>query len=265
MNLLDLFKKKPAKAEEVKKTEASHNSADQQPAQPAPKDGKAHIYNLIIVDESGSMSGLRDATLSGINETINTIRQAQQDFADKQTHFLTLVTFDSVGNKRESVRTLINARPIVEVEDFEQYRPCGSTPLYDAMGMSITRLHQIVKNDEDASAIVTVMTDGLENASQEYSGSQIKALIEQLKEEGWTFNYMGSAHDVRSVCAELSIDNVVEFCHDEAGTNKTWLTERRSKKRLFEQINLDWDTLKDKSCEEKREYRKRQSKDFYDE
>ena len=58
---------------------------------------KARIYNLIIVDESGSMGHLREATLSGINETIGTIRSAQEEFKETQDHTLTLVTFDT-GN-----------------------------------------------------------------------------------------------------------------------------------------------------------------------
>ena len=49
------------------------------------------------------------------------------------------------------------------------------------MGQSITRLHELIKDDEDASAVVTVITDGLENASQEYSGKQLRAMIENLK------------------------------------------------------------------------------------
>ena len=60
---------------------------------------KARIFNLIIVDESGSMSHLREATLSGINETINSIRSAQEEFASTQEHTLTLVTFDSGRNR----------------------------------------------------------------------------------------------------------------------------------------------------------------------
>ena len=94
--------------------------------------------------------------------------------ADKM---LDLLAFDSSSFNRESIRVHVDAKPIGEVTVFEDYRPCGSTPLFDAMGMSITRLHETVKNDEDASAIVTVMTDGLENASYEYSDRQIKALI----------------------------------------------------------------------------------------
>ena len=67
-------------------------------------DGRAHIYNLIIVDESGSMSHLSEVTLSGINETIGTIRNAQKEFAQTQVHTLTLVTFDTDSN-RPAVRS----------------------------------------------------------------------------------------------------------------------------------------------------------------
>lgn len=242
----------------------------EQPKQPeqseTPKveqDGKAHVYNLIIVDESGSMGHLREATLSGVNETINGIRQAQEDFGDKQTHHLTLVTFDAPGRKGIPVRTIIDAKPIAEVFGFADYNPCGGTPLYDAMGQSINRLYQLVKEDPDATAVVTVMTDGMENASREYSGRQLKALIEKLKEEGWTFNYMGSAHDVKSVTDLLSIENVVEFSHDDAGTRATWQRERMAKKRFFERLNTEWEAEACKSEPERRESRKQRSKDFY--
>lgn len=251
MSLFDIFKKK------------EQQESKPHPAQPLAADGKAHIYNLIIIDESGSMSHLRNATLSGVNETINTIRQAQKEYADKQTHFLTLVTFDSPGSNNKPVRTLIDAMPIDEVKDFSNYSPCGCTPLFDAMGQSISRLYQMVKEDNDATAIVTVMTDGLENASREYNGKHLKELIERLKEEGWTFNYMGSAHDVRSVCDLLSIENVIEFSHDEKGTDEVWNRERMSNKRFFERMNADWEDMKECSATEKREYRRRNSLDFF--
>lgn len=54
---------------------------------------------------------------------------------------------------------------------------------------------------------------------------------------------MGSAHDVHSVCDLLSIENVVEFSHDEAGTEATWYRERMSKQRMFARMNQDWDEL----------------------
>lgn len=109
-------------------------------------DGKARIYNLIIVDESGSMSHLREATLSGINETISTIRSAQEEFMTTQEHTLTLVTFDS-GSNRPDVRTMIDNQPISGVIDFKDYMPNGCTPLYDAMGQSLTLLHREQSNN----------------------------------------------------------------------------------------------------------------------
>ena len=197
---------------------------------------KAKIYNLIIVDESGSMSHLRQATLSGINETINTIRSAQKEFESTQQHTLTLVTFDS-GANRPDVRTIIDNQPISQVGEFKDYMPNGCTPLYDAMGQSLTKLHALIKDDSDASAVVTVLTDGLENASREWTGSALRKLIEQLKEEGWSFSYMGSAHNVKEVTDLLSIDNVVEFSHDQLGACNTWGRERSSRRAYYEKMN----------------------------
>ena len=146
---------------------------------------KARIYNLIIVDESGSMGHLREATLSGINETIGTIRSAQEEFKETQEHTLTLVTFDT-GNT-PYVRTMIDNKPITDVMEFTDYMPNGCTPLYDAMGLSLTRLHDRIKDDPDAAAVVTVLTDGLENASREWTSSALRSLIEKINALGLKF------------------------------------------------------------------------------
>ncbi len=76
--------------------------------------GITNIYNLIILDESGSMSSIYVQALGGANETIQTIRAAQAS-ADDQKQFLTFVTFDS-GDK-EPVRTVIDTMPIEQVKD----------------------------------------------------------------------------------------------------------------------------------------------------
>ena len=107
-------------SKEEKNTGQSENNSDSKESKM--NDGKARIYNLIIVDESGSMSHLREATLSGINETISTIRSAQEEFLTTQEHTLTLVTFDS-GSNRPDVRTMIDNQPISGVKDFKDYIP----------------------------------------------------------------------------------------------------------------------------------------------
>ncbi len=201
---------------------------------------KAHIYNLIIVDESGSMGGLVGVTVGGINETIGTIRKAQEDFADKQQHFLTLVCFDERQGNVPPIRTHIDAMPIGSVSDFHDYCPTGCTPLFDAMGESLTALHERIKDDENATGVVTVITDGLENASRKWSGEALRKLIEQLKEEGWTFSYMGSCHDVVEVTMKLSIDHVMAFDHDDLGAANSWHRDSSSKRAYYERMNRDF-------------------------
>ena len=224
--------------------------------------GKAHIYNLIIVDESGSMSHLREVTLSGINETIGTIRNAQNEFAQTQVHTLTLVTFDTDSN-RPAVRTMIDNQPIANVKKFRDYMPNGCTPLYDAMGQSLTRLHTLIKGDVDASAVVTVLTDGLENASREWNAQSLRKLIEQLKQEGWSFSYMGSAHDVKEVTDLLSIENVVEFSHDQLGAGNTWGRERSSRRAYYQKMSDTYSMRETLSDEEIMAEKRRYAKEYY--
>ena len=237
------------------------NNANSSEEQKVTKD-KARIYNLIIVDESGSMSHLHEATLSGINETIGTIKSAQKEFAETQEHTLTLVTFDSDSN-RPDVRTMIDNQSIVEVKEFRDYMPRGCTPLYDAMGQSLTKLHTAIKGDVDASAVVTVLTDGLENASREWDAQSLRKLIEQLKEEGWSFSYMGSAHNVKEVTDLLSIENVVEFSHDQLGAAHTWGRERSSRRAYYQRMSEAY-TMRDRySDDEIMEEKRRYAKEYY--
>jgi hypothetical protein len=106
------------------------------------------------------------------------------------------------------------------------------------MGLSLIRLHEKVKGDKEASVVVTVLTDGLENASHEWRVTDLRRLIEQLKEEGWSFSYMGSAHDVKSVSDLLAIDNYVEFSHDIVGTRSSWGYEHSSRHTLYQKLHM---------------------------
>lgn len=223
-------------------------------------DGKLHVYNLIILDESGSMFRLRESTLSGVNEVIGTIRKAQETLGDKQQHYLSLVTFDGNGDSEKDIRTLLDAVAIQQVAEFTNYHPDGCTPLYDAMGFSLTHLRDLIKDDENATAVVTVVTDGLENASREYRASQIRTLVEQLKEEGWTFSYMGSAHDVKEVTDLLSIDNVMEFSHDEEGSKHSWNRDSASKMAMYS--NLCCEFRASMVAEEKKAVFKRRASNY---
>lgn len=211
---------------------------------------KTRIYNLIIVDESGSMGELRDITISGINELIGTIKQAQNDYNETQQHYLSLVTFDSPGQNNQPIRTIIDNRPIQEIVTFDSYMPRGCTPLFDAMGQSLVNMKNFVGNDVNSAVVVTILTDGLENASKEWTSIRLKKLIEQLKEMGWTFSYMGSAHNVKEVTDLLSIENTVEFSHDMTGASHTWERERSSRRAYYDRMHSFYSCMSDVNEEE---------------
>lgn len=198
---------------------------------------KTQIYNLIILDKSGSMSSIAKAAIAGFNETVGGIRSAQERFKDTQEHFVSLMIFCNCEK-----RLVYDKVPVAEVKELtsKEYQPCCCTPLYDAMGISINALFKDIKDKEDATAMVTVITDGLENASREYSGSAIKALVEQMKDqEGWNFAYIGTNQDVEATSASLSIDNHMAFRDDDAGMREAWEKERKSKMRLFGRMSME--------------------------
>lgn len=192
-----------------------------------------NIYNLIILDESGSMSSIYEQALSGANETIQTIRAAQASATD-QKQFLTFVTFSS-GNI-ESVRTIIDTMPIDKVKDLtsENFRPNGCTPLYDAMGWSLTRLENMVSDDDQV--LVTIITDGMENSSYKYSGPAVFNIVKRLRAKGWTFVYIGANQDAVEVAKKMNIDNAMNFKATHEDTKRMWHDYRKSTSGYYEKV-----------------------------
>ena len=165
---------------------------------------KTRIYNLIILDKSGSMSSIRQAAFTGSNEVLNGIKAAAEKHVDTQEHFASLMLFDT-----ESMPYILDMVPAAQIQLMreDQFVPCACTPLLDAIGMALTRLEAEVKKHERALASVTIITDGYENASHEFTYHQIHQLIGRLKEqEGWNFAFMGANQDVTKVCIDLNID-----------------------------------------------------------
>ena len=193
--------------------------------------GKARIYNVIILDKSGSMSSIARQAIDGVNETLGAIRSSQLRDPE-QDNTVTLVAFCGC-----EMRTIFDNVPIADAKDITEkdYRPCCMTPLYDAVGTTITRVHSLTENQRVAVA-VTIITDGYENASHEFSGKALCELINKYKKEGWMFAYVGAEHDVEAVAATLSIDNVMRFDRNPESTSAMFCREASSKSRWMNRV-----------------------------
>jgi uncharacterized protein YegL len=161
------------------------------------------LYCALVLDESGSMSGLRQATLDGANAWLADQRK------DGPEDLLTLVTFDAPQDPtKPRVRVLYDGVPLKEVVDLTlaNYNPDGGTPLFDALGATISRIEGDPRAT-DRSVVIVVMTDGLENASVEYNREAIAHKVEQKERDGWTLMYLGANQDAKAVAQAMSFDS----------------------------------------------------------
>ena len=194
---------------------------------------KTRVFNVIVLDKSGSMSSIARQAIDGVNETIGSIKSAQEKNPD-QEHMVTLVAFCGC-----ELRTIYDNVPVAEVKTLtdKDYHPCCMTPLYDAIGTTISRVHAAKSHVSDSLALVTIITDGYENASHEYSHAAIRSLIESYKEQGWQFTYIGADHDVEQVSFSLSIEHHLQFDKSAEGTQAMFLKERKSRGRWLDKAN----------------------------
>lgn len=191
---------------------------------------KEKIYNLVILDASGSMYSIKNEAIAGVVETIQTIRTAQTDNAEQEQLF-SLVVFNG-----KQINTVYDRMPISRVSDFTEkdYVPTDNTPLYDAMGNSIANLQRYI--DEDDNALVTVITDGYENSSMEWNRQRVFQLVEDLKKKNWLFTYIGANQDAMAVGKSMGIQNNMNFCSDAEGTKRMFMKEKFSRIRFYDKL-----------------------------
>lgn len=159
---------------------------------------KEKIHVAIILDSSGSMYSVRQATINSFNEQVQTLRKN----LETKDISVTLVTFSDETSFRFVEKPVASLKEIGEVD----YVPCGSTALYDAIGQTMDRIEQIeTLDDGNSSVLFVILTDGEENASKVYTHSQISERIKAHQEKNWTFTYIGANHDVMKVSINLNI------------------------------------------------------------
>jgi hypothetical protein len=188
-------------------------------------ESKHKVHNLIILDESGSMNSIKSLIINGFNELVQSVKEIELQFPE-QEHLISMVSFNDLNNK-----ILHFVEPIFKLNAINDssYKPASLTPLYDAMGFSISKLKQYLEGKENYSVLVTILTDGEENASKEYTGIEISRLVEELKSQNWTFTYIGADHDVEMMALMLNIKNTMSFDKNDSGIKRMFQTETSSR------------------------------------
>lgn len=171
-----------------------------------------------VLDRSGSMSSMAAAAIDGFNHFL----RAQQHAPGHAR--LTLVLFD------DEYLLPVDRLPVAEVLplDHSSYRPRNSTALLDAIGRTIERLGAnlaaMAEPDRPGTVIVAILTDGLENASQQYTWRDVAERIRhQTAVYRWEFLFLGANQDAIATAAQLNIApaNAATYVADAIGTRST--------------------------------------------
>jgi len=143
---------------------------------------KNTIHYAFILDQSGSMQGLKKEVVSSYNEQVEAIRKIKKDNSHSEIKF-TMCTFNDEINFKlinQNIDELKKIKP-------DEYQPNSCTALYDAIGLTFMKVSKHIKSNDQV--FFAVFTDGLENASTDYTADNIQKLLAQADEKGWLVKF----------------------------------------------------------------------------
>lgn len=207
---------------------------------------------VFILDKSGSMSGLESDTIGGFNSVL-----AKQKKEDGEC-VITTALFD---NRYELLHDRIDIQAVAPLTD-KEYCVGGCTALIDAIGITLNKIINVQKQTaEDYRAehvMFVIITDGMENASREYTSPQVKKMIEQQKERGWEFIFMGANIDAVETAGHFGIaaDRAVDYVADSVGTKKNFTAINKMACSMRARGCVDEEALEDIRADVKKRGRK---------
>ena len=178
---------------------------------------------VFILDRSGSMEGLESDTIGGFNGMLT------QHKGDGGNVLVSTVLFD---HENEVIHDRVRIADVPTLTSKEYYTR-GCTALLDAMGDAIHHIKNVHKyarpEDRPARTMFIITTDGMENSSTRYTADQVRAMVKQQEEAGWTFVFLGANIDAVQVAGGLGIraENAVEFACDAAGVRENFASLSR--------------------------------------
>lgn len=176
---------------------------------------------VFILDMSGSMSDLASDTIGGYNSLIE--EQKKQD-GDAN---ITTVLFD---DRYIILHDRVDIKKVNSLTSNE-YCPRGMTAMLDAVGRTINSIGEKLAATPEAerpgNVVVTIITDGYENASKEYTWKAVQDMIKEQREKySWVFTFIGANIDTKTVSESLGIDARLakSYTANKAGTDSVYKT-----------------------------------------
>lgn len=183
-----------------------------------PDNALTHL--AMLLDRSGSMQAIKTATEQGFDLFLSEQREAPGRCT------VTLAQFD---NEYEEVYTDLDVRQVPPLD----LRPRGMTALLDSIGRLVQttalRIAQMPEEQRPGAVIVGIMTDGMENASKEFTHAAIKALVTEREEAfGWTFLYMGANQDAIEVGASIGVKRERSLTYETGNVDHAYAATSRA-------------------------------------
>ena len=195
---------------------------------------------VFVLDRSGSMSGLAADTIGGFNELIEKQKKIEGDA------YVTTVLFDHEYEVLHDHVALGEVAPLTDKEYFAR----GSTALLDAVGRTINavgaRLAATPEEERPEHVVFVITTDGMENASREYTAKQVREMVEhQQQKYSWQFVFLGANMDAVSEAGKLGISasHAANFAPSQRGVSMMYrmaLDEVMCSARVGSDIGSDW-------------------------
>ena len=181
---------------------------------------KNNVTELVfILDRSGSMAGFEADTIGGFNSTIE--KQRKQD----GKVYVSTVLFDNVS---EVIHDRVDISEINPMTDAD-YEVRGCTALLDAVGGAIHHIGNVHKyarpEDVPEHTVFIITTDGMENASHNYTRSRVREMIKRQTEKyGWEFIFLAANIDAEETAEDIGVrrERAVNYTQDTEGVEATY-------------------------------------------
>lgn len=144
---------------------------------------------------------------------------------------MTLALFDNQYDLLYQGRVLAEAEPLTTAT----YVPRGSTALLDAIGRTLNVQGARIEAEGWAEkVIVTILTDGQENQSKEFTAPVIRELVAAAEAKGWAFVWLAANQDAFATAQFYGSSgaHAQSFAADSVGTTMAYASMSNTTRTL---------------------------------